>query len=65
LKTEERKRTHIIRKNWKSGFVSERQEDGEWCHTSGYESREAAMGCHGDCPDFRDSLFSHRGEQMK
>lgn len=21
----------------------ERQEDGEWCHTSGYASREAAL----------------------
>jgi hypothetical protein len=24
----------------------ERQEDGEWCHTSGYESREEALGLH-------------------
>jgi hypothetical protein len=31
-------------KELKSWVRLERQEDGEWCHTSGYESREAAIG---------------------
>jgi hypothetical protein len=31
-------------KELKSWVRLERQVDGEWCHTSGYESREEAMG---------------------
>jgi len=33
--------------------LMERKEDGEWCHTSGYESREEALGlCSGSAADW-------------
>lgn len=41
---QERKMDAYYSKELKSWVRLERQEDGEWCHTSGFESREAAMG---------------------
>jgi hypothetical protein len=37
----------------KTWVLMERKEDGEWCHTPGYESREEALGlCSGSSADW-------------